>query len=118
MKCRNCGPEIADKALICYRCGVATTEAKYQPADLRPHRRPSATLVWIVLALVVLLLIAAYFVHSRGSSVSNLHEEGGRSAEAARISAVSEAVARSAKPSHSQRSRGPSANAHAIIALW
>ena len=27
MQCRNCGAEIADKALICYRCGTATTEA-------------------------------------------------------------------------------------------
>jgi hypothetical protein len=24
--------EIADKALICYRCGTATTEAKYKRA--------------------------------------------------------------------------------------
>src|SRR5919201_102051 len=34
MQCRNCGAEIADKALICYRCGTATTEAKYKPAAL------------------------------------------------------------------------------------
>ena len=34
MQCRNCGAEIADKALICYKCGTATTEAKYQPAKL------------------------------------------------------------------------------------
>ena len=38
MQCRNCGAEIADKALICYRCGTATTEAKYQPAPL-PRKR-------------------------------------------------------------------------------
>ena len=39
MQCRNCGTEIADKALICYRCGTATTEAKFKPAPLRaaPH---------------------------------------------------------------------------------
>jgi len=30
--CRHCGIEIADKALICYRCGTATTEAKFKPA--------------------------------------------------------------------------------------
>ena len=39
MQCRNCGAEIADKALICYKCGTATTEAKYQPAEVR---QPSA----------------------------------------------------------------------------
>jgi hypothetical protein len=98
MKCRNCGTEIADKALICYRCGVATTEAKYRPADLRPDRRSGGTLIWIVLALVLLLLLAAYFVHSRGPSVSNLHEEGVLSAEDLRPNTVSEAAARSAKP--------------------
>ena len=38
MQCRNCGTEIADKALICYRCGTATTEAKYQPAPTAGRR--------------------------------------------------------------------------------
>ena len=40
MQCRNCGTEIADKALICYRCGTATTEAKFKPAPLKPRRMP------------------------------------------------------------------------------
>ena len=31
MQCRQCGTEIADKALICFRCGTATTEAKFKP---------------------------------------------------------------------------------------
>jgi hypothetical protein len=26
MKCRKCGTEIAAKAIICYKCGTATTE--------------------------------------------------------------------------------------------
>ena len=38
MQCRNCGTEIADKALICYRCGTATTEAKYKPRRKPPQR--------------------------------------------------------------------------------
>ena len=41
MQCRNCGTEIADKALICYRCGTATTEAKFKPVPLKPRRLPS-----------------------------------------------------------------------------
>jgi len=63
MKCRNCGTEIADKALICYRCGVATTEAKYQPADMRPRRGPASVrnLVWLVILIVIVLLVAAYY---------------------------------------------------------
>jgi len=31
MKCRSCGAEIADNALICYKCGTATQEAKIKP---------------------------------------------------------------------------------------
>lgn len=57
MLCRNCGTEIADKALICYRCGVATTEAKYKPAAL-PRR--SSSMLPSILALVVLVLLALF----------------------------------------------------------
>jgi uncharacterized membrane protein YvbJ len=59
MRCRNCGAEIADKALICYRCGTATTEAKYQPAPLRRSRSRSSLLA-TVLALALLVLLALY----------------------------------------------------------
>ena len=31
MLCRSCGTEIADKALICCRCGAATTDPVRQP---------------------------------------------------------------------------------------
>ena len=31
MLCRSCGTEIADKALICFRCGAATTDPVRQP---------------------------------------------------------------------------------------
>jgi uncharacterized membrane protein YvbJ len=61
MQCRNCGAEIADKALICYRCGTATTEAKYKPAALprgsARRRRNTA----ILIALVLLVLLVLYF---------------------------------------------------------
>ena len=57
MQCRNCGAEIADKALICYRCGTATTEAKYKPAAptravARSARRSCSwsSFCWCVLA--------------------------------------------------------------------
>jgi len=38
MKCRSCGTEIADNALICYRCGTATEEPKIKPPAARPRR--------------------------------------------------------------------------------
>jgi hypothetical protein len=45
MQCRTCGTEIADKALICYRCGTATTEAKYKPAAVEGKRWPANLLL-------------------------------------------------------------------------
>lgn len=63
MQCRNCGTEIADKALICYRCGTATTEAKYQPYT-KPPGRSRATLVIVVLAVAVLVLLALFLLNS------------------------------------------------------
>ena len=65
MQCRHCGAEIADNALICYRCGTATTEAKYQPAQIRPRRSPSR-IVWIVLAIALLVLAAVYYLRLLG----------------------------------------------------
>jgi hypothetical protein len=58
MKCRQCGSEIADKALVCYRCGTATTEAKYK-APAGPKKSP-VNLVISVLALLLLALFALY----------------------------------------------------------
>lgn len=31
MKCRSCGTDIADKALICFKCGAATSDPVRQP---------------------------------------------------------------------------------------
>jgi hypothetical protein len=62
MLCRNCGIEIADKALICYRCGTPTTEAKYKPhVSTRRGPRP---IIWVVLAIALLVLLAAFLLHS------------------------------------------------------
>jgi uncharacterized membrane protein YvbJ len=61
MQCRNCGAEIADKALICYRCGTATTEARYQPAPLG-RRRSSTMLRTIVLILAILAAVLAVYL--------------------------------------------------------
>jgi hypothetical protein len=64
MTCKSCGAEIADKALICYRCGNATTEPRVKPPEEgsifeRPRRSP-LPLVMIVI-LIVLALLAAWF---------------------------------------------------------
>ena len=64
MQCRNCGTEIADKALICYKCGTATTEAKYQPAPLPRAGASSSrsTLLLIVIVIVIAGLVAYYLL--------------------------------------------------------
>jgi uncharacterized membrane protein YvbJ len=68
MRCTHCGTEIADKALICYRCGHATAEPRVKPPEegslfehRRRRRRPSITLIVIVL---LALLILAYVLFS------------------------------------------------------
>ena len=67
MICKNCKTEIADNALICYRCGRATTEPRITPpagGSLFEHRRRSR-LPMIVVAVVVILaviLLAWYFL--------------------------------------------------------
>ena len=60
MQCRTCHAEIADKALICYRCGAPTTDAKYQPATLPSGSQ--SRLMWIVLAIVAVAIAAAVAV--------------------------------------------------------
>lgn len=60
MTCKHCGTEIAEKALVCYRCGRATAEPTTQPApDVRPRSR-----IPVVAALLVLILGAVYMAQA------------------------------------------------------
>jgi len=59
MICRNCGTEIADKALICYRCGTATTDPRIPPpTSPRRSARPPRSRGPALLALIVLVIAA------------------------------------------------------------
>ena len=52
MLCASCQTEIADNALICFRCGAATTDRRREPAvDQRLSR-------WLWVALVGLVALA------------------------------------------------------------
>ena len=58
MTCGVCGATIADKAIVCYRCG-APTEAPVRPEaaprpPTRPRRSPLGGLVVLVLGLAAL----------------------------------------------------------------
>ena len=70
MICRSCGTEIADKALICYRCGTATTEARFKPAAV-PRRSPWSLIVSVI-AIVVLALAALYVRQTESGGNSRL----------------------------------------------
>ena len=68
MVCKYCGTEIADKALICYRCGNATTEPRIKPPAEGPlferprrSRMPVVIAVLIVLALLIAWALQTYF---------------------------------------------------------
>jgi MYXO-CTERM domain-containing protein len=63
MTCKNCGTEIADKALICFRCGTATSEPVHRPPD--PARTSSSRRL-VPLALAVLFLLVAGIFVTRG----------------------------------------------------
>ncbi len=57
MTCDACGQEIADNALICYRCGAATTTRERDPVSLEePGRRR-----WSALFLAIVFLGAVLF---------------------------------------------------------
>jgi hypothetical protein len=59
MICRNCGTEIADKAIVCYRCGTATTDPVRKPVQVRRRRRLSPLILLIL--LILLALAGLYF---------------------------------------------------------
>ena len=69
MKCSHCDTEIADKALICYRCGNPTTTPRIKPPAEgslfdRPRRRRRTPLIVTVL-LIILALLAAWLLDAR-----------------------------------------------------
>ena len=59
MRCRNCGTEIADKALVCYKCGAPTTDAKYQPAEVPARGRGSRSGQLATVLALAMLIVAA-----------------------------------------------------------
>jgi hypothetical protein len=55
MICTQCGTEIADKAIVCYRCGAGTADPARKPAPLKPGRTALS-----VVAAVLMVLLALY----------------------------------------------------------
>ena len=66
MVCKHCGTEIADKAIICYRCGAGTTDPVRQPARITRRRSPLLSFV----AIAVLLLLGLYMGQASRTAVN------------------------------------------------
>lgn len=59
MQCRNCGTEIADKAIICYRCGAGTTDPVRKAVPIGASRRGPSLIAGIVPLVLALAALAA-----------------------------------------------------------
>ena len=58
MLCKVCGTEIADKALICYRCGTSTFEPTRQARQkVRRTASPLPSLIALIVVVVAALLM-------------------------------------------------------------
>ncbi len=68
MICKQCGTEIADKALVCYRCGAATFEPHVRTGG--EGRRGSR--VPVVAALLLLVLAALFMAQAASGQTPRL----------------------------------------------
>ena len=75
MHCRSCNTEIADKAIICFRCGAATSDPVRQPYVAK--RRS-----------LVPLIIFGLIIMAAGIGVSVVSPDGTVDIAAAAIAAV------------------------------
>ena len=82
MTCTHCGTEIADKALICYRCGHATTEPRIKPpveGSLfdRPRRRRLPIVAIVILIVLIALAVLAWLSGAFTPAVSRHPADAG-----------------------------------------
>ena len=54
MVCRQCGTEIADKAIICYKCGTAVALPQSKPARRDTGSRGGMLWAWVLIVAAVL----------------------------------------------------------------
>jgi hypothetical protein len=66
MQCRQCGTEIAGKAIVCYRCGTATTDPVRRPVRIEPRRSRV-----VPLAVIVVLVSLALYAGQASRTASN-----------------------------------------------
>lgn len=59
MVCRQCGTEIAEKAIICFKCGAATAAPAARRADAPRPRAGIPVWIWAILAGAVAAFLYA-----------------------------------------------------------
>jgi hypothetical protein len=65
MQCRHCGTDIADKAIVCYRCGAPTAE----PVGSPPNARGRHLIIPVIAAIAILVIGALYMaMAARGNT--------------------------------------------------
>jgi hypothetical protein len=58
--CQSCGHEIADNAIVCYRCGAPTAlPASARPPAGKPSGRRSRQMLWVFVLIVLLVILLA-----------------------------------------------------------
>lgn len=65
MQCRQCGTEIADKAIVCFRCGASTTDPVRKAVPIK-KRRP-----WLLVVVVLALLLVALYLWMFSRTAAN-----------------------------------------------
>jgi hypothetical protein len=55
--CRSCGTTIADKAIVCYKCGTPTMETPVRATRAAGKARSRRILPWVVIAVAIAALI-------------------------------------------------------------
>ena len=66
MQCRQCGTEIADKAMVCFSCGAGTSDPVRKAVPIKPRRNP-----WLSLAVAAVLLLIALYLGFAGQTAAN-----------------------------------------------
>ena len=69
MTCKHCGTEIAEKALICFKCGQATTAPRVKPPaeeSLFAHRQKGRTPLIIGAVIIVALVFIVVVLDTGG----------------------------------------------------
>lgn len=87
MFCANCGAEIDDKAVICVKCGVSTTNLKQDAAPTSSNtstpfgQAPEGSFDWLTTLLLCLFLgnfgVHSFYTKKTGAGVGQLLTLGG-----------------------------------------